>query len=383
MTDAPKKFDDICLVTHPLSAAGENATRSLLDILSALTAVTLVTIDLPRESDIRSEHEVTELSSTGTTGSVVVDAVRFVINQLRMCVAIARREERVVWFFGATSYMLPIVFARTIGRTVVIQPRGDVPLSLELHWEQRMPNALAAFFAGVVRMLERIGYRLASHIVTYTPSMAAELGLGRYEWKLHTDGARYVDTEVFYPRIPFEERERVIGYLGRLDEVKGVRELAAVVSDLPRDIRFVFIGDGDLREWLETALVGDLDEERAEITGWVDHDDVPEHLSRCRIVVLPSSPTEGLPTSILEAFACGTPVVATAVAGVPDVVQTGETGKLLESAEPTEVTRTVSELLDECDLAVWSSNARNLIDSQYGFEAATERYRSILSEICA
>ena len=48
----------VCVVTHPLAAAGENATRSLLDVLSALTAVSLVTADLPTDSEIRGRHEV-------------------------------------------------------------------------------------------------------------------------------------------------------------------------------------------------------------------------------------------------------------------------------------------------------------------------------------
>ncbi len=383
MSTEPNEFDDICLITHPLSDAGENATRSLLDILTALTTVSVVTIDLPEDSTIRSSHPVTELSSTGTTGTIVLDALRFAVNQLRMCVAIARRNESVLWFFGSTSYLLPILFGRLLGRTVVVQPRGDVPLSLKLQWADRMPNMLAAGLAGTVGLIERLGFRLATHIVTYTPSMAVELGLDRYDGKLHTDGARYVDTEVFYPKIPFEERELVVGYLGRLDEEKGIRNLADAVKQLPDNVTFVFIGDGDLRDWLESELAAEIQSERVEITGWVNHDAVPEQLSRCRLLVFLSTPTEGLPTSILEAFACATPVAATPVAGVPDVVEDGETGVILESSEPKEVARSLETTLDDSRLHEWSSNARTLVESQYSLEAATDRYRTILDNIAA
>lgn len=44
-------------------------------------------------------------------------------------------------------------------------------------------------------LLERIGFGLADHIITYTPSMADELDFGHYHGKLHTNGARYIDTE--------------------------------------------------------------------------------------------------------------------------------------------------------------------------------------------
>ena len=60
MTDEP--LPSVCVVTHPLAAAGENATRSLLDILSAVTSVALVTADLPADSEIRDRHELVELT---------------------------------------------------------------------------------------------------------------------------------------------------------------------------------------------------------------------------------------------------------------------------------------------------------------------------------
>lgn len=381
MTDGHKKFDDICLVTHPLSAAGENATRSLLDILSALTAVSLVTIDLPEESDIWSVHDVTELSTTGPTGSVVVDAVRFVINQLRMCLAIARREERVIWFFGATSYLLPIVFARTTRRTVVVQPRGDVPLTLRLQWERLMPSPVAWLLGGTVRALEMAGFAAADAVVTYTPGMARELGLGRFDEKLYTSGARYVDTEAFQPIVPYAERPPIVGFVGRLDEEKGIRTLATVVSGLPENVSFRFVGDGPLRHWLEVELADDIECGRVEVTGWIDHDQIPEELNQLRLMVLASRPTEGLPTVILEAMACGTPVCAPAVSGIPDVVRPGETGVLVDDPTPDEIANRIESALEDEELPAMSVIARDLIEREYSFEAAVERYREFLSSL--
>ena len=129
----------ILVVTHPLSAAGENATRSLLEILAAIAPVALVTADLPPESAIRDRHEVVELTTKGAGDAVSVAALRFLANQLRMCAAIARRDEPTVLFFGATAYVLPVLVARLLGRTVVVEPRGDVPLTLRLAWSRRVP----------------------------------------------------------------------------------------------------------------------------------------------------------------------------------------------------------------------------------------------------
>jgi glycosyltransferase involved in cell wall biosynthesis len=369
---------DVCVVTHPLSSAGENATRSLLDILGALTTVSLVTADLPADSEIRDRHEVVELTERGAGDALPVAAARFLRNQLRMCRAVARRDEEVVLFFGATAYLLPVLFARLRGKTVLLQPRGDVPLTLRLNWEQRVPSPLARLLAGSVRALERLDYATADGAVTYTSSMAEELGLDPDSPRVYPNGARYIRVDEFRPRTPFPERERRVGFLGRLDEEKGVRELAQVAKRLPDDVTFSFIGDGRLSEWLETELADEIAAGRVELRGWVDHDEVPVELSRLQLLVMPSQPTEGLPTTILEALACGTPVYATPVSGVPDVVRANETGFLMDSRDPDDIATGIESILAREDLADVSLRGRRLIETDFSLDAAVERYRAIL-----
>jgi glycosyltransferase involved in cell wall biosynthesis len=370
----------VCVVTYPL---GSNATHTsnLLEILSESTTVSLITADKGDGTEIDDEHEIIEISKAGTGSSISVAAARFLLNQLRMCRVIADREEEIVWFFGATSYLLPILFSRLVGKTVVLQPRGDVPLTLRLQWEQRIPRFLARFLAGIVKTLENIGYKLADGIVTYTPAMASELGLNRYEEKLYPNGARYVDIDRFSPCTPYEERDRVVGYVGRLDEEKGIRTLAEVAKQLPEDVTFVFVGDGELWSWLKNELSEEIESGTVEMIGWVDHENVPEVLSRLRLLVLSSHPTEGLPTIILESFACGTPVYATPVSGVPDVVREGETGFLMEDVDSDAIRREIEETLHRDDLKQISQASRRLIEDEYSFNAAVDRYATILREI--
>ncbi|TKX47740.1 glycosyltransferase family 1 protein [Halorubrum sp. SD690R] len=370
----------VCVVTHPLSAAGENATRTLLNVLAELGPVSLVTADLPADSTIREDREVVELTQKETGDSVPVAAVRFILNQLRMCVAIGRRPEETILFFGATAYLLPILFSRSIGKTVFVEPRGDVPLTLRLTWEQRMPDAFAAALAGSVRLLERIGFLTAHTVVTYTPNMARELGLDPDSPRVYAHGARYVDTEAFRPEIPFEERDTVVGFVGRLDEEKGIRELAAVASRLPDGLTFRFVGDGPLHEWLESELTEEIEDGTVELAGWVDHDDVPAELTRMKLLVMPSQPTEGLPTTILEAMACGTPVYATPVSGVPDVVLDDETGFTMREDDHEEMARRVVSALESKELNEMSRRCRELIETEYSFDAAVRRYQRLLKK---
>jgi len=373
----------VCVVTHPLGSAGENATRTLLEVLGALTAVSLVTAELDDDSPLRDRYPVVELTEKGAGTNVAVAAGRFLLNQARMCRTIAGREEEFVLFFGATSYLLPVVFARFLGKTVVVEPRGDVPLTLRLHWEQRLPDPLARLLAGLVRALERAGFAAAHGVVTYTPSMARQLGVDPEAPDVYPEGARYVDTDRFRPATPYEEREEAVGFVGRLDEEKGVRTLAAAAKRLPPGVTFRLVGDGDLKPWLEEELADEIAAGEVELTGWVDHDEVPDQLDGLRLLVMPSDATEGLPTTILEALACGTPVYATPVAGVPDVVRDGETGFLMRETDAAAIADAIEEILGREDLPAVGRNGRELVERTYSFDAAVDRYEGILSGVAA
>jgi len=369
----------VCVVTQPARGETEKMhAHALANILAEITAVVVLTANLDEESSLR-KHDVVEYARKGAGSSVVVAALRFALNQLRICQILYRRNEEIVLFFGATSYVVPVVFARVIGKKVVVEPRGDVPLTLRLHWEERMPSSLARFLAGTVALLERVSYRTAHGIVTYTPSMADELGLRRYDNKLYTDGARYVDTDRFRLTKPYEGREEAVGYVGRLDEEKGIRQLAEVARHV--NARFVFVGDGNDRDWLENELADEIEAGTVEVTGWVDYDEVPEQMNRLRLLLLRSEPTEGLPTVILEAFACGTPVYANPVSGVPDVVRDSETGFLMRDSDTEKIIKDVGRILALDDLSDISANALQLVEDEYRFDRAVERYENILTKI--
>lgn len=371
----------VCLVTQPeRSQTGKEHAADLAAIITQLTSVAVLTANLPDGSRLEREYNVEEYARSGTGERLLVEILRFLRNQIRLCLAIRRRPERVVLFFGTTSYLLPVIYARLVGKRVVVLPRGDVPLSLRLRWEESMPTVVARLLAGLVRTLEHLSYWTGHAVVTYTPAMADQLGLDRYEDKLHTNGARFVDTEQFDVSVPYDERDPVVGFIGRLDVEKRVPALVEAAARLPDDVRFVFVGDGEYRDHLEDRLAAEIEHGQVDVVGWVDREEVPAQLNRMQLLVVPSHPTEGLPTVILEAMACGTPAYATPVAGVPDVVRDGETGFLLDDVDPDAITRDIETILDRDDLVAISQGARELVTDEYSFEAAVDRYRGILAE---
>ena len=83
----------------------------------------------------------------------------------------------------------------------------------------------------------------------------------------------------------------------------------------------------------------------------------------------------------IGAMACGTPVLATSVGGIPDVIKDGETGFILENNSPECIAENVMRALKYPNLEEIVKNARKLIEKEYTYEAAVERYKNIVKNL--
>ena len=133
------------------------------------------------------------------------------------------------------------------------------------------------------------------------------------------------------PATPIDPDSRTFLCIGRLNEQKGhllLLDAFAHLVESGAQARLVLAGDGELRGEIESriAALGILD--WVEITGWIDEAGVRQRIRECRAVVL-SSFAEGLPMVLMEALALGRPVIATSIAGIPELVQPGVSGWLV------------------------------------------------------
>ena len=190
------------------------------------------------------------------------------------------------------------------------------------------------------------------HIVALTNKTRDALLTEGTDPKKITVIAHFVDTKRFVPA-PMRKTVRTILFCGRIEEYKGVFDFVEMASRLPRNLRFVMVGNGSQKAKLNRPGV--------ELKS-VSYDDMPSLYQEADIFVAPSKPTktweEQYCTVLLEAQAAGLPIVTTDTGGIPENV--GDAAIIVPPGDVDAITKEVKRFIDEPALRVmYSKKARN------------------------
>lgn len=194
--------------------------------------------------------------------------------------------------------------------------------------------------------LQRAAYSCAHTIVANSTAMAARLRFERIAAARIAVIPNGLDTDVFRPVLPPSRRRRVI-VVSNLRPEKGhdvLIDAAVVILQRFPDARFDLVGAGPELPAIRARLAARGIENAFTLLG--QRDDVAALLAGADIAVLPSR-TESLPNSVLEAMATGLPVVASAVGGIPDVIDDGRTGRLVPAGDPSALASAICGLMDD------------------------------------
>jgi glycosyltransferase involved in cell wall biosynthesis len=194
-----------------------------------------------------------------------------------------------------------------------------------------------------LKQLRTAALRRAARIVVpsrYLAEIAAGWGLDARRIEVLTNPAP--------PPIQVEPVPLAAGtfvFVGRLTEQKALPVALAALVEVP-GARLVLVGDGPERESLERLVLELGLADRVEFLGGVPRDVVLGYLAGARAALL-SSAWENLPHAAVEALAVGTPVVSTAVGGVPEVVRDGENGLLVPAGDVPALAAAMQRMLDD------------------------------------
>ena len=323
--------------------------------------------------------------------SLVYQLFKIAFIQIIMCyylIKITRRTNLIIFYVGGINLILPMLIAKLFRKEVILFAMGRGQTMRGISPKITRFTVINSIFKIIIDFLFKLLYKLPDKIVLESEKEISFLGFEEYRTKIDVRGARYIDTDIFYIKKRIDKRKNIVGFISRLSEEKGVMSLVEAVplllnsiKNIDGNIEVMIYGDGALKNELYRTI------QENDLNGYIklkgripSHDMVASVLNDFKLLILPSN-FEGLPTIILEAMACGTPVLVTPVGSIPKVIKDGETGFILPDNSPECIAENVIRALEHLNLDVIVRNARTIIEENYTYEAAVKRYKEIFARI--
>lgn len=250
---------------------------------------------------------------------------------IRSAVAREIREFRpdvILAYFAYPYGFAAVQFGRKFGLPVVISCRGS---DINHMTKPRLQGRVIVSSLRACRRVFVMSDEMRERVLSW--------GLDAAKVEIVSNG---VDAKRFHPRDRAQARtalgipqdERVLVCVSRLSHEKGIDVLVDAMARLKDErTRLYVIGDGAERGALTARIRAAGLNERVFLPLTRPHDEIPQWLAAADVAVLPSR-TEGMPNAALEALACGRPVVATAVGGTRELVNSSSLGILVPPDEP-------------------------------------------------
>jgi len=262
--------------------------------------------------------------------------------------------------------------------------KPKVPLIyLANHTYSQQYRFLGKNYYKTLSRLERKGYMLAEKIVaisnTTRDSLVEDYGISEERIEVITPG---FDREKFKP-LELQRIPSSILFVGRLCPRKGIDYLLESISIVKMEIpgiKLYIAGDGSLRKKLARTVRQNRLDSNVFFLGKISDNELVEWYNRVQVFVLPSL-FEGFGIVCLEAMACGTPVIATRVPGVVDVVRDEFPNRLVPSGDPRSLTDAIIKFFKEEKLEKyrWVPPVEEL--EKFDWDKICERFVNIYNEI--
>ena len=174
-------------------------------------------------------------------------------------------------------------------------------------------------------------------------------------------------------------KSKIILFVGRIEQKKGAFNLIEAfrrVLEYGNDAFLFMIGEPKEGGKLKKYITPYSFKNRIFVLGNISHEEVAEFMKGAYLLVLPSY-AEGIPNVVLEAMSCGTPVIATTVGGIPEVISDGVNGFLVEPGNVNKLTELILMVLDDdatrrrvgdkgrsliCNKWTWQENAKRTLE---------------------
>ena len=279
---------------------------------------------------------------------------------------------------GYRSTVMGWLVGRRVKIPVLSFSRGYTTENIKVALYEWLERKVLGKVAGIIfvsqgqkRRLESYGVWNKHNWVVHNAVLTEEIEEGPRRSKLKDKICR--DFEI-------PNKANLVVSAGRLSPEKGHRFFIEAISKLKsNNSYFLFCGEGPCRKDLEKMSYNYGIYDHCRFLGFMKQ--IQDIFQVMDLMVLPSL-TEGLPNVVLEAFSLAKPVVATAVGGVPEVIDDGVNGVLVPPAQPTRLSMAIDKCLSDPDLRLKLGKAGyEKVKSQFTFESQRIKLEAIYQQV--
>ena len=241
---------------------------------------------------------------------------------------------------GYFADIIAIPACSLLGIPQIATCHGFINNDRKLRFYNGLDRFALRFSKRIIAVSDRIKEELVKHGIKESRIIVIKNAVdGNYHMELFNE-----NRQKKRKRLNIEDDEFVLGYLGRLSKEKGIIYLihaSSMLNEMGVPIKTLIIGEGPHKKELEELVKRRGIENRFIFAGF--QNDVENWMPAIDVFILPSL-TEGTPMALLEAMACGIPVVASAVGGIPQVIVSDKNGILVTPGKPEEIANAVNTL---------------------------------------
>jgi len=346
----------------------------------------LITSNYPADSIINKKIHVENISTDDMLQSIWIRAIKYMFMQIQMSIKLAELSKNIdilIFFVGGTALILPMVTAKILGKKVVLESTGSGYDSAKAIYSERVLGLGGIIFPFIIKIMENINYHLADRVIVNSCRLADQHKLESHKTKIRVACNNFIDFKKFKITRNHAERPNLIGYIGRLSEEKGIMNFVEAIPKLLKDndtFEIIIIGGGTMDKKVSLFLGEKKLQNSVKCLGWLPNDCLPNYLNKMKLLVVPSY-TDVLPATMLEAMACGVPILATPVGSIPDYIKNNETGFIMDNNSPDCIAINIKHILRVPHLDAIIKNARALVEQEFAYATAVDKYRDILKEL--
>jgi teichuronic acid biosynthesis glycosyltransferase TuaC len=311
------------------------------------------------------------------TISVTLSYWRFLSHHLRFTDSPFHRFTHIEGHFALPDGFAAAFLGRQFGKPSIIHVRGtDVHTIPQQSALLRFLTAWALRHADAIRAVSSDLAERAVKLMDTEKRRNGETETVKKLWVIPNgvdlNKFRLMERQEVKRQLGLDDDKRYLLYVGRLVAVKGLDLLLDAFAQLvqhQREVELVLVGDGAERHVLAQRVTTLGIRDKVHFVGAQPHERIVLWMNAGDVLCLPSR-KEGFGAVLIESLACGTPVVATSVGGIPEIVTDGQVGRLVHSRDPREMAACIEEVLE----TPWDrQQLRDYVAERFSFEVVTRK----------